>query len=52
MDNLELIGIEHHRVLFAAGKMGQQFRMPRIVMPAKMQRFFIQRRSGYGFHLA
>ena len=50
VDHLQLIGIEHHRVIFAVGEVRQQFGMAGIVMARQMQRLFVQRRGGNGFH--
>ncbi|MNC55731.1 hypothetical protein D3C75_1052780 [compost metagenome] len=51
MDHLQLIGVQHHRIIPAVGQFCQQLRMAWIQMPGQMQRLFIQRRRGDGHHL-
>ena len=41
MDNLELIGIQHHREIFGLRQMSQHFGMPWEMVPGQMQRLFI-----------
>ena len=52
MDNLKLLGIEHHGVIGSLRQVGQQFGMAGISVPGEMQRLFIERSGGNGFHLA
>ncbi len=48
MDNLKLLGIEHHGVIGSLRQVGQQFGMAGISVPGEMQRLFIQRRGSDG----
>jgi hypothetical protein len=48
MDNLKLLGIQHHGVIGSLRQVGQQFGMAGISVPGEMQRLFIQRRGSDG----
>ena len=52
MDNLKLLGIEHHGVIGSLRQVGQQFGMAGISVPGEMQRLFIQRRGSDGLDRA
>ncbi|GAB7431188.1 hypothetical protein OUHCRE8_46040 [Enterobacter asburiae] len=41
MNDFELIGIQHHRVIFTVRQLRQQFGMARIRVTRQMLRFFI-----------
>ena len=52
MNDLQLVGVEHHGVIAAFSQRRQQLGMTRIIVPGQMKRFFIQRCGRDGVYVA